>query len=158
MSANLTQVLDLVQTTLDGNSAINDHCLSVFQRLPTIFIGLNPANPPKFDGNCPMIVAGPGTRHREESQAHRVHQLRIGVAIQSSTQTHVGQIVRFAGLAMVDDLANLVEKIITRALNANSYASIQEPETEDETIGDIFKVIWTYQIRCPSRLKEATTP
>jgi len=159
-NTNLKNLLDLVETTLDGNVDINAWCMTNFNKIPTVFIGLNPGNPPPFDGNVPMIVVGTGTRHREPNQAHRAHQIRIGCAIQSDTQIRSAsqQVVRFKGLQLIDDFTNLVEKKITTALNANGFPSIQEPEVEDEIAGNNFKTIVTFTVRCASRLKETSTP
>lgn len=158
MSTNLKDVLDLIATTLDGHAAINAWCLEKFNKIPTIFIGVSPTNPPKFEGNCPMIVAGPGNRHRETHQAHRVHSIRVGCAIESNVQTKSAseQVVRFTGVDLIDDFAGLVEAAVTKAMNAAGYPAVQEPEFDDEITADakiyVFKAMWTYTVRCPSRL------
>lgn len=151
----LSSILDLVQTTLDGNATINAYCLAAFHRIPSVFIGLNPLDPPDFSGNCPMIVVGTGTRARETNQANRIHTIRIGTAIEdkSTAESASGQVIRYAGITALDEFADVVEKEITKALNAAGFAATQEPEFEDETIPPYFKATWSFTVRCPSRLR-----
>lgn len=156
MATNLKNALDLISTTLDGNATINAWCLTNFHKIPTIFIGISPTNPPKFEGNCPLIIVGPGTRYREQNQAHRTHTIKVGCAIESNAQTKSTseQVTRFTGVDLLDEFANLVENAITKAMNKNGYPSMQEPEIEDEITADatifVFKAIWSYTLRCPA--------
>lgn len=154
MSTNAKDAVTVAQNAVNGNTTINTWCMTKYGKNPTIFVGIDPLKPPPFSGNCPMIIICFGIRAREADQRYRAHSVRIGVAVEDkdNRQARTGQIVRFLGCDDLDDFADLVEKEITRALNAAGYASTQDPDIEDECIPPYFVGRWSYLIRCPSRL------
>lgn len=152
MSWNLSDVITVIENAINGNSAINAHCLTTFGKIPTIFIGIDPRKPPKFEESCPVIAVWTGGRARSQDQSHRMHTVSIGCGIKDTTQTRTGQSIRFKGLEKIDTFANMVEEAVVKAMNAAGFATSQEPSHEDENIDSFFKATWTFIIRCPSRL------
>lgn len=135
-----------------NDADINAFCLTNFERKPKIFDGIDPRNPPELKTNSPTISITTGGRAREQNQAYRLYGLIIGVGIHKEGQTVSGQVVKFIGSDLMDELSNLVEAKITKILNMNGIASTQDPSIEDETIPPFFKSFWSYALRGQSIL------
>lgn len=152
MSTNLKDLMAILETELVSNTTINTFCTTNFGKLPKIFIGIDPRNPPELQDNCPMIIIAAGSRAREEKQMLRFHTLHVGCAIEKNIQTRTGRVVKFPGSDLVDDFMNVVEAAVTKKMNTSGYSSSQDPSFEDENTFPYFKAIVTYVVRCPSIL------
>jgi hypothetical protein len=148
--SQLKDVLSLIKTTLAGNAEIDAWCGETFGRAPMIFVGIDPRKPPQLEQNCPMICVITDGRRRERNQSYLEHTIHIGCAIKSDTQERTGNTVVFKGIELIDDFANLVEAVITKAFNQNGYASTQEAVFGDDVDPSFFKAHWSYNIRCQS--------
>jgi hypothetical protein len=137
-------LIDLIVTALQANSELKTWCQSKYTRDLFICVGIDPNQAPMYE-NCPMIVIATGTRYREQRQNYRVYSLRIGCAIEDSTVTSQTYFMEHQGFERIDEFSNLVEKIITKTLNANGYASTQEPEFEDVFEPPHFEAVFTYR-------------
>lgn len=140
----MKDLIDLIVTTLQADSDLKTWCQTNYTRDPFICVGLDPNQAPLYE-NCPMIVIATGTRYREQRQNYRIYSLKIGCAIEDSTVTQSTYFMQHQGFERIDEFSNLVEKIITKALNTNGYASIQEPEFEDVYEPPHFEAVFTYR-------------
>lgn len=140
----MKDLIDLIVTTLQDSAELLAWCQTNYLRDPFICVGLDPNQAPTY-ANCPMIVIATGTRYREQRQNYRVYSLKIGCAVEDAAITQSTYYVEHQGFERIDEFSNLVEKIITKVLNANGYASIQEPEFEDVCEPPHFEAVFTYR-------------
>lgn len=152
MSTNLKDALAVMKTAVSTSAVISAFCTANFKKQPTIFVGINPLNPPQLEQYCPVIAIWVGGRSRVANQAYRIHAVNIGTGIMDNTQTVTGNVHEFRGVTTLDNFANLVEEVVVKALNASGYATTQEPAFEDENTCPYFKAVNTLMVRCPSRL------
>jgi len=152
MSTNLKDALALIKTTVATDTDISTFCLDRFSKAPTIFLGINPLNPPVLEKHCPVIAVWVGGRARVQNQSHRVHAINLGTAIMDDAQIRSGNVHEFRGVTTLDDFANLVEEKVVKALNAAGYSTTQEPAFEDENTCPFFRAVNTLMVRCPSRI------
>lgn len=140
----MKNLIDLIVTTLQANSNLQAWCMTNYGKAPHIFVGLDPNQSPLYE-QCPMIVMATGTRHREQRQNYRIYSLKIGCAIKDATIIESENLSQYQGFERIDEFSNLVEKTITKILNTNGYASIQEPEFEDVCEPPYFEAVFTYR-------------
>lgn len=151
--SRLKDVLALIRDTLAADATIRDWCSATFGKSHTVFVGIDPKKPPKLEENCPMICLVSDGRRRERNQAYLEHTVHIGCAIKSDTQERTANTVTFKGLELIDDFADLVEARVTKLLNQNGYAAVQESVFGDDAEPSFFKAHWSYNIRCQSILR-----
>ncbi|MBF0410929.1 MAG: hypothetical protein HQM10_26525 [Candidatus Riflebacteria bacterium] len=150
--STLKTALSEVKAALNGNSAINSWCQENFGRIPKIFIGIDPKNPPEMEKNTPMICIGTGVRYREPAQAYIVHALDVACSIECNEIIVTGQVEEYTGINLVDEFALMVEKAVTKRFNSKGIPGTQEPSMTDSYQHPFYEAVWTYLIRSASRL------
>ncbi len=140
----MKDLIALLVATLKDNTELIAWCQTNYSKDPHICVGLDPNQAPLYE-NCPMIVIATGTRYREQRQNYRVYSIKIGCAIEDATKIESEKYTEYQGFCRIDEFSNLVEKTITKVLNANGYASIQEPEFDDVCEPPHFEAVFTYR-------------
>lgn len=136
-------IIEFITIALQADTAINDWCNTYYNQLPYYSIGVAEQNAPKLV-NSPMINIFPISRRRDQSQNYYIYGLGVNVAILEEGVTEATRYKKYTGIERIDEFARLVERRITKTMNAKGYASVQSDELGDVCAPPLFMAALTF--------------
>lgn len=129
---DISEVLVILKDVISTNEAIKTYCQSKYSKDHTVYLFVNPDDPP-LEEDYPMIVIYSVYRSkRGEGQRDKIYNALIGVGIRNETKSRVGNIVEFTGGIEVEELRELVEYAIFESKIALKVGVTGETVTEVE--------------------------
>lgn len=101
-----------VQTVLDADPAIKAYCEEKFTRLPYVYVGLDPNEPPPKECMPAFSIFESDTEYAGDRNKDFV---KIGVLVNSDAKETLGYKVTFAGWVHAKRLMNLAKKALLKS-------------------------------------------
>jgi hypothetical protein len=145
-------LIDLLVKAIEADSAISEWCDSNYSAGPYITVGVAQHDAPSL-ANSPAINIFPFSRRKDQSQNYYIYGLGVHVAIIDDTTSIVdikredavvGHRKTYQGIERIDEFARMVEKTVTKTMNANGYASVQSDDLADVCEPPFFMAAITY--------------
>lgn len=122
MTRGISEFMDWVAATVTADSAVSTLCQAQFHRDIVAFVGQDQNALPEST-ECPMLILTPGARQLTDDGNLKTREIRVTVAIsdERKLETVSGRIKRYPGIAVIDNLADLVVKAIRNAVHSSGY-------------------------------------
>lgn len=126
----IRQNLEIMRNVLRDSTEIAAYCQARYGKKHTVFIGLNPQNPPQKADNPSLSIIGVRV---EKAGTREKIGMTIGICVEKETRTDVipeGGVATktYEGFLEVEELRELVEKAV---ITAKKFLL---PKTESESI------------------------
>jgi len=103
----LSDIISRWRDALQASQPIQNYCLSKYNKVPNIFVGINGKAPPTAD-NCPMIVIFPGAKSEGLELQEFTYKLPVGWTILQNAVTVTNNVTEYSGVAECDALGQLI--------------------------------------------------
>ncbi len=136
-------LIDLIVAAIEADASLAEWCETNYESGPYLTIGVARHDAPSL-ANSPAINIFPFSRRKDSSQNYYIYGLGVHVAIVEDGITVAGNRTTYTGIERVDEFARMVEKIVTKTMNANGYASVQSDDLTDVCEPPFFMAAITY--------------
>lgn len=137
-------LIDLIVAAIKADTALATWCDTNYdQDGPHITVGVAQRDAPAL-ANSPAINIFPFSRRKDASQNYYIYGLGVHVAVVEDEVVVDDKLTTYTGIERVDEFARMVEKIVTKTMNANGYASVQSDDLNDVCEPPFFMAAITY--------------
>lgn len=103
----LHTIINKIRDTLKNDSDIADFCLTKYSKPLTLFVGINPKNPPK-EAHCPFIVIFPVKKREGESLEEYSYNTVLWLGIKNDNAVTTGNVIEESGIEEISEFSQLV--------------------------------------------------
>lgn len=110
---DMYDILTVWRDAIKNSQPIIDFCLEKYNKLPTIFVGINFDAPPT-DDDCPVIILMPGTKIEGQAITPFLYALSIGWSIYNEQTVVIDNVVEYVGIQQCSQLGQLIYETIAQ--------------------------------------------
>lgn len=159
MAQTARAAVKIVVAAIANDAEVQAFCETNFGKGHHVQVGWDESRLPRIT-DCPLIIVKLGSRTRDESLSFRRNILTVGVMIALATNPQapesdivtVGNVTTYTGTDLADELADLVESKVQRALMGADYSATPEPGADDDIMHPFYLAQWCYRLRCGNQL------
>jgi hypothetical protein len=108
---------------LQTSSSIKNYCLTKYNKMPKIYVGLNGKNMPA-DADCPIIILYPGTKTEGLELKEYTYKLTVVWIILQDATTTKDNITEYLGVTECDELGQLIYQEIAGLSTKNPISTV----------------------------------
>lgn len=147
----LKDALDAIVNAVSTDAGIAAFCQTNYRQGPFVFRGVNPEDPPG-EAFTPCVVVSTGGRGRSGDYHRRLHEIHVACGIVGDKPSVSGNVVSYPGVDLVNEFAELVESVATKALLEADVLSSLPMGDPDQIITSWHLARWTYQVEIENLL------
>lgn len=130
----LSALLASVAVAISGDAAIEAYCQTNFGKSISIYVNIDPKNPPSISKAPWVGLTVQGYNRPTEYNTKLVtFTLESAVFLNDATETTSGKITTLRGFASIEDLSDLVFAAIELAITTSATQTNMSYESEDTT-------------------------